>query len=531
MGSSQVTNGSGRYDVVVAGGGHNGVVAAILAAQAGKSVLLLERADHLGGASVGERVFRGQAARLSRYSYLVSLFPDELVQRLGITLPLASRAVSSYTPTLREGVPSGLLVERRPTSVTEDSFRALTGGDTEWQAWQQLYGELSELAQVVAPALLGPLRRRSEVRRAVIDRAGGQIWEDLAERPISEMITRRFADDTVRGVVATDALIGTFTSLADESLLANRCFLYHLIGRGTGEWHVPVGGMGALADALTARARALGVEIRCGVQVDQVAESAKGVSIAGTGSGGGAVEVEAGSLLAAVAPVIVDGWLGRESPGAKPEGAQLKINMLLDRLPKLASGIDPVTVFDGTTHLEEGYEQLEAAYRAAAAGEVGEFLPAEVYCHSLSDPSILDGHRGHTLTLFGLHAPARLFAEDPAGAKARVAAAALASLQRHLAEPLEDCLSRDKDGWLCVDIASPLDVESSVGMPGGHIFHGDLTWPWLEDDEEAGTAAARQGVTVPGTSRILLAGSGSRRGGGVSGLGGLAAVSALLDEG
>jgi len=522
---------TGRYDVVVAGGGHNGLVAAILAAQAGRSVLLLEKSDHVGGASVGERVFRGQPARLSRYSYLVSLFPDELVQRLGITLPLASRTVSSFTPTDRGGRASGLLVERQPSAATAESFRALTGGDSEWQAWQQLYSELSDLAQVVAPSLLGPLRRRSDVRDAVVARAGAQIWEDLAERPISEMITRRFADDTVRGVVATDALIGTFTSLTDESLLANRCFLYHLVGRGTGEWHVPVGGMGALADALSARALALGVDIRCGVQVDQVAESGTSVTTVGSESGGGAVEFEADRLLAAVAPVVIDGWLGREPAGPKPEGAQLKINMLLDRLPQLASGVDPVTVFDGTTHLEEGYEQLEAAYATAADGRIPEVLPSEVYCHSLSDPSILNGHRGHTLTLFGLHAPARLFAEDPAGAKATVAAAALASLQRHLAEPLEDCLSRDRDGWLCVDIASPLDVEASVGMPGGHIFHGDLTWPWLADDENAHTPAGRYGVEVPGADRILLAGSGSRRGGGVSGLGGLAAVSALLEDG
>ena len=348
-----------KYDVVVAGGGHNGLVAAILAAQAGKSVLLLERNDHVGGASVGERVFRGQPARLSRYSYLVSLFPDELVQRLGITLPLASRTVSSYTPTLRDGQAGGLLVERHPTATTAESFRQVTGGETEWAAWQQLYGELYELAQVMAPALTGPLRRRAEVRQEVIERAGQQIWDDLMEQPISEMITRRFADDIVRGVVATDALIGTFTSLADESLLANRCFLYHLIGRGTGEWQVPIGGMGALSDALSARALQLGVDIRCGVQIHSATEDAQSVTISGVESAGGELEFEGTHLLAAVAPSVVDGWRGVTALKPKPEGAQLKINMLLDRLPRFASGIDPESAFAGTTHLEEGYEQLE----------------------------------------------------------------------------------------------------------------------------------------------------------------------------
>ena len=106
----------------------------------------------------------------------------------------------------------------------------------------------------------------------MIAAAGAQIWTDVVEKPIGEAIIRRFRDDTVRGVVATDAVIGTHTSLFDPELLANRCFLYHLIGRGTGEWLVPIGGMGALTDALVARARSLGVEIRCNVDVVGVDE-------------------------------------------------------------------------------------------------------------------------------------------------------------------------------------------------------------------------------------------------------------------
>ncbi|SOD72056.1 phytoene dehydrogenase-like protein [Jatrophihabitans sp. GAS493] len=514
-------------DVVVAGGGHNGLVAAILAAQAGRSVLLLERSDHVGGAAVSAQVFAGRPARLSKYSYLVSLFPDELQRRLGVRVELRSRAVSSYTPLQRDGRATGLLVEREPSSATEASFRALTGSEAEWRAWQQLYSELAVLARVLAPGLTGELHSRSQARDAVLAAGGSRIWEEVVQAPVAELITSRFADDSVRGIVATDALIGTFTSLADESLLANRCFLYHLIGRGTGEWLVPVGGMGALSDALLTRALELGVEVRTGVEVRSVDEDAVGVTLQAELSGGGELEVRATNLLAAVAPVTIDRWRGRVSAAA-PEGAQLKINMLLDRLPRLKSGIDPNVAFAGTTHFEEDYSQLEEAYRVAGAGEVPALLPAEIYCHSLTDPSILQGYPGHTLTLFGLHAPARLFAEDPELAKQRVTQAALASLQRHLAEPLEDCLARDENGWLCLDVATPVDVEQSVGMPGGHIFHGDLQWPWLDDDADRSTPAQRYGVAVADSERILIAGSGSRRGGAVSGLGGAAAVDALL---
>jgi len=511
----------------VVGGGHNGLVAAILAAQSGLRVTVLERADHPGGATVGEVLFPPHPARLSRYSYLIALMPDELIRRLGIEVTLASRAVSSYTPVKREGRSTGLLVERRPGAATEASFAEVTGSGDDFRAWQQFYGEVAELARVLAPTLSGPLHRRSEIRETVIAAAGEQIWIDLVEQPIGQAIVRRFHDDTVRGIVATDALIGTHTSLFDETLLANRCFLYHLVGRGTGEWLVPVGGMGALTDQLVQQARQLGIDIRCGVEVIAVDETADAVTITARSADAAEITWTATHVLAAVAPAVVDGWFGRQP--VVPTGSQIKINLLLNRLPRLASGVDPAVAFAGTVHLEEGLWDLQAAYSITAGGSLPAMLPSEVYCHSLTDPSILNGFDGATLTLFGLHAPDALFRANPQASRLRAAEAALGALQLHLAEPLLDCLARDANGQPCVDISSPLDVESAVGMPGGNIFHGDLSWPWLAEDEPADTPARRYGVQIPGSRRVLLAGAGSRRGGGVSGLGGAAAVDALLE--
>lgn len=513
-------------DVVVIGGGHNGLVAAILAAAAGRSVTLLERATHPGGATVGERVFPPHPVRVSRYAYLVALMPDELIRRLGIAVPLASRSVSSYTPVVRDGVATGLLVERHRGPATEQSFREVTGSGGDFAAWRQLYAELETFARVVAPTLTGPLRRRHEVKDAVTAAAGSQIWTDLVEEPIGAMIERRFVDDTVRGVVATDALIGTHTSLFAADLLANRCFLYHLIGRGTGEWLVPIGGMGAVSDALIRRARELGVKIVCDTEVLDIEESGSAVTVTGTRDGA-AFTMSAPHLLAAIAPAVLDRCLGRETED--PVGAQIKVNMLLDRLPRLKSGIDPRIAFAGTMHLNEELSELEATYAISRAGSLPAVVPSEVYCHSLTDPTIMNGHPGATLTLFGLHTPVDLFRSDPAAARAAAAQAALIALQKHLAEPLLDCLARDADGEPCVDIASPLDLEASLNMPGGNIFHDDLSWPWLADDFPVDGPAAAYGVEVPGSRRILLAGAGSRRGGGVSGLGGAAAVDALLE--
>jgi phytoene dehydrogenase-like protein len=509
------------YDVVIVGGGHNGLVAAAYLAQAGMSTLVLEQQAHTGGAAVSEQVFPGVDARLSRYSYLVSLLPDKIVADLGLTLELRSRAVASYTPVRRSGRDLGLLVERPESAATRESFAALTGSDAEYSAWTSFYDAVGSLAAAVAPTLLEPLQPVAALR----SRVDAGLWDELIERPLGETIERRFADDTVRGVVATDAVIGTFASLHDESLLQNRCFLYHLIGNGTGEWRVPVGGMGAVTDALAAAARRAGAALVTDAAVTSIDVDGVRGSVTWLG-GDGERSVDCSYVLANVAPATLDVLRGRPV-GAKPEGSQLKLNLLLSRLPALKSGDDPRKAFPGTFHIDEDYSQLESAYQSAAAGILPPTPPSEVYCHSLTDPSILSpslvASGYHTLTVFGVHFPARLFASDNDAARAESVRRVLAGLDSYLAEPLEDCIARDADGNLCIEAKTPYDIEESVGMPGGHIFHGDLQWPWAADPADVG----RWG-TETDAANLLICGSGARRGGAVSGLGGHNAAMTLL---
>lgn len=228
-----------------------------------------------------------------------------------------------------------------------------------------------------------------------------------------------FASDVVRGVVLTDALIGTFAGAHEASLVQNRCFLYHVIGGGTGDWDVPVGGMGAVLSALEGAVRGAGGEIRTGARATAVDPDG---GVTWVDADGGEHRAGAGHVVAGCSPQELARLLGEAPTFPSPEGAQLKVNMLLTRLPRLRdAAVDPRDAFAGTFHVNEGYAQLERAHGEAAAGRIPVLPPLEIYCHSLTDPSILGpGLVGthHTLTLFGLHMPARLFREDADGARA-----------------------------------------------------------------------------------------------------------------
>jgi phytoene dehydrogenase-like protein len=129
----------------------------------------------------------------------------------------------------------------------------------------------------------------------------------------------------------------------------------------------------------------------------------------------------------------------------------------------------------------------------------------------------------HTITLFGLHTPARLFKDE--GAKERAVKLALAGLNKHLEEPIEQCLATDAEGKPCIEALSPLEVEAKLAMPGGHIFHGDLSWPWATSSGVAGTWGVE--TQIP---NVVLCGSGALRGGAVSGIPGRAAALSIVAQ-
>lgn len=514
-------------DVVIVGGGHNGLTAAAYLAQAGLDVVVLERLGEWGGAAVSAESFPGVDARLSRYSYLVSLLPQKIIDDLGLEITLAKRRYSSFTPV--PGTSKGLLIDNHDADATAASFDGIgASGDSE--AWDSFYSRTQVLAQVMFPGVTDPLITRSEAKALLSGREGGSdIWRDFIERPVGEVIESSFANDVVRGVVLTDGLIGTFAPNHDDNLDANKCFLYHVIGGGTGDWDVPVGGMGAVSGSILDAARAAGATLIGGAEVTGVSDD-HSVTFLRNGT---EHAIQARYVLVNASPEELGRLQGR-SVHDRAEGAQVKVNMVLTRLPRLADPtVTPEQAFGGTFHINETWSQLAEAHDDAAQLKIPAPLPCEIYCHSLTDSSILGAELAdqgvHTLTVFGLHVPHRLTtAYEPDVLRATLQQAVIDSLNSVLAEPIEDLLLRDAHGNPCIETKTTSDLENALKLPGGNIFHGPLAWPFVEDDEDLGTPAKRWGVATA-TDGILLCGSGARRGGAVSGIAGHNAAMAVLE--
>jgi phytoene dehydrogenase-like protein len=411
-------------DAIVVGAGHNGLVAATMLARAGRRVLVLERAAHVGGAAVSSAPFAGVDARISRYAYLVSLFPRPLLSELGIDVELRRRRVSSYTPCGDAGV---LVCD--DARRTRASIARTLGHERTATALERFGALTAGVAGRVFPTLTKPLLSRDAFRRVVGDE---QMWTALFEQPLSKLLEGAFDSDLARGIVATDALIGTFADTDDAQLRQNRCFLYHVIGDGTGRWDVPVGGMGALTDALAGAAEQAGAELRVNSPVVSIRADARRVE----------VETADGTAYESLPPARQRGTLGA-CPLAGRSGARARAGGLATEGQPAAR---PATRACATTRSaaptrSQGRSTSTRATNSCAgptlrrpAGRIPDLPPCEAYCHSLTDASILtpalrSSRRSHPHRLRAAHAGETVPRRSRRGqARRRAGDAALARL-------------------------------------------------------------------------------------------------------
>jgi phytoene dehydrogenase-like protein len=524
-----------HYDAIVVGSGHNGLIAAAYLARAGQSVLVLERNRELGGATRSQAIFAGRDARLSRYAYLISLLPPRIIADLGLRFTSRRRQIASCTPFERGGLPDALLLSNTDEQRSQAAVETLAG-EAEWRGYQALLELERTLAEIAWPSLIEPLRTRKQWEASLTTTLQWRAWEALVERPLGEVLERYLQHDVLRGLVFTDAKIGLFTHPHDGSLLQNRCFILHTIGNGTGEWQVPVGGMGALVGQLAGAAASAGATLLSGVTVTAIHPGTPRHSVVLQYAEPGRVAaVEATRVLVSAGPQVFAELLGSAvTERVEDEGSVAKVNMLLKRLPRLkAEGIEKRDAWSGTFHVNEGYQQMIRSYGEAEAGQLPAQPPAEIYCHTLSDSSILGpdlqaaGYQ--TLTLFGLDIPYRLFdlenRSELEGRRKALLAGYFNELNQFLVEPIEECLAEDAEGNLCVEMKTPPDLEHELALYRGNIFHAAPSWFFSDAEDSAGS----WGVSTA-WDRIYRCGASALRGGGVSGIPGYSVARQIFQE-
>jgi len=239
--------------------------------------------------------------------------------------------------------------------------------------------------------------------------------------------------------------------------------------------------------------------------------------------------VEAQYLLVNFGRNVLAKFIGKfYQPESTDEGSVFKTNMLLRRLPKLkAARYAAAEAFSGTFHSDEGYKQMNVSYDQACEGRLPDKWPCEVYCHTLTDDSILAPdlrEKGyHTMTLFGLDAPWGLFARDNNAMRRLAEKKFIEGINQWLEAPLEDCLALARDGSLCIESKSPVDIEDALGMYHGNIFQDAPTFPFAETRRQVGA----WGVETE-YENVFLCGSSALRGGAVSGIPGHNAAMKVL---
>src|SRR6266513_3231030 len=290
-----------------------------------------------------------------------------IIRDLGLRLELRRRATGSFTPYIKSGRHDGLLISNVDEEQSRRSIVDLTGSEAEVEQMKKFYVLSRVFAEQAWDSMVEPLVSKDEMKRRFdVDDVSREAWRSLAEEPLGRSLERYLQDDLVRGLVLTDAKVGIFTHPHDPSLVQNRCFLYHLIGNKTGEWKVPVGGMGAVARELEQAARKSGAEMLTNVDLRALDLTGQQRSVEFEVDGKRET-VDARFLLVNFGRNVLAKFVGKlYQPDATDEGSVFKINMLLRRLPKLqAKKYSAAEAFCGTFHSDEGYEQLNLSYNQA----------------------------------------------------------------------------------------------------------------------------------------------------------------------
>jgi phytoene dehydrogenase-like protein len=533
-----------RYDAVIIGGGHNGLVSAAYLARAGLKTVVLEQRPVLGGAAVTEELFPG--FRFSVFSYVVSLLRPEIIRDLQLPkhgldiLPLDG----TFTP-LREGdgpAKGGgdYLWRVNDHGRTMRELRRWSASDAE--AYEE-YGQLMvDMARFIKPILsIVPPDPTSIDPRPLLPLAGlARRFQQLTERQravfvqlmtmsASDFLDQWFETDPLKATMSASGIIGTYQGVRSPGTAY--VLLHHYMGEIDGAfraWGIPKGGTGGVSNAIGNAARALGAEIRTEARVERITVRdgrATGVVL------DGGEEIEATDVLSSVDSRVT--FLGLLEPGSlepgfeeevrrfKFRGSSGKVNLAVDRLPEFTSLPGSGEHLRGAISFSPSVEEMEQAYDDAKYNRFSRRPYIDMIIPTLVDPSMAPPGK-HIISCFVQYAPYKLAADLGSWDDQREA------FGDAVIDRIAEFAPNIRDIILHRNVQTPLDIERTTGLTEGNIFQGELSLEQLFFNRP-----------VPGYARfrtpvrdLWLCGSATHPGGGIMGANGrIAALEVLRARG
>lgn len=520
-------------DVVIIGGGHNGLACAGYLAKAGLDVLVLEKRDLVGGAAATEEPWPGY--RVSSASYVVSLMPPQVVRELD--LKRFGYGVSIITPDYFVPFPDGTSltlwgdVERDAANIARFNERDAAAYVAFDRYFDRVARLLKDLLFVVPPNMnLRDLPKWAATAGRFRKWSGRDLHETvrLFTMSAADFLDEWFEDERVKGALATQAIIGAWCGPMTPG--SAYVLMHHWIGEvdgHAGAWGWVKGGMGGISQAMARAAEAAGAEIRTSAEVDRIAINASGRAVGVALVDGSLVRAQrivscahpVTTYLSLVGEERLPGDVVRDVKRYRTRSGSVKLNVALSELPAFPSWDQQGDLHKGLVAVSPSVEYLERAWDDAKYGRMSEHPYVEVVFPTAHEPEGLAPKGKHLMLAFSQYGPYELADGSwDDGGRDEYAARVLKALGE-FAPTLESSVEH-------LEVLTPKDIEDRFGLIGGNIMQGELT----PDQLFSFRPIPGHGDYRTPVAGMYLCGSGTHPGGGVMGVPGRNAASVILRD-